>query len=371
MAPETLIVPALRGESPAWPADSPATLERAVLDAAAEHGVTALLSRTPAIELWPTSVRSTLRGAVRREAVLEAVRRTELAALLEALAQAGAHPLVLKGAQIAYTHYPEPWLRPRLDTDLLVAPDERTRADGILRGLGYTPGTDFDGDLVTHQFRYERTNRYGFTDAVDLHWRIANPHVFAGTLTFEELANRARPIEALGPAARGPADADALLLACLHRVAHHDNSDRLLWLYDIHLLASSMSGALLDAVAAQASAKRLRAVCASGLELAQRRFGTSVPRRWSQQLDTSDGAREPTATFLRAGRNKVDDLLSDLHTLDGWQPRLKLLREHLFPPVAYIRRAYGLEHPALIPFGYARRIVAGFGKWLQRSGRAS
>ena len=371
MNPETLIVPALGGEPTPWPANAPATLEKAVLDSAADHGVTALLATTPAVEPWPDSLRANLRGLLRSEAATEALRRIELVALLDALAQAGLRVLVLKGAQIAYTHYPKPWLRPRLDTDLLVAADDRTRAGEILHAFGYTPGTHFSGDLVTHQVRYERRTRYGLMDAVDLHWRIANPHVFAGTLTFEELADEAAPIDALGPAAQGPSDAHALLLACIHRVAHHDNSGRLIWLYDIHLLTGSMSAAGREAVAELAAAKRLRAVCASGIDIARARFATARPHGWTLQLEAPDAAKEPTAAFLRTGRSKLDDLVSDLHTLDGWQPRLKLLREHLFPPVAYIRRTYGLAHPVLIPFGYAHRIVAGFGRWFQRSGRAS
>jgi hypothetical protein len=368
--PETLIVPALRGESVAWPSDTPAFV-KAVLDTAAEHGVTTLLSRTSTIQLWPDALRLSLRAASRREAAIEAVRRTELVAVLDALAHAGIRTLLLKGAQLAYTCYPQPWLRPRLDTDLLVAPDDRTRADEILRGLGYRPGTHFSGDLVTHQFRYERSIRYGFTDAVDLHWRIANPHMFADTLTFEELAKCSKPIDALGPNALGPSDAHALLLACIHRVAHHDNSDRLIWLYDIHLLAGSMSAETRATVAEAATAKALRAVCASGIELAQHRFATALPQGWTEQLETDNRASEPTAMFLRSGRNKVDDLFSDLQMLDGWQPRMKLLREHLFPPVAYIRHAYGLANPVWIPLGYAHRIVTGFGKWFHRSGRPS
>lgn len=355
----------------AWPSDAPGILERAVLEAAAQHGVTALLSRTPTIQLWPDTLRRSLRAAFRREAAIEAIRRTELVAVLDALTQAGIRIVVLKGAQLAYTHYPQPWLRPRLDTDLLVAPDDRTRADEILRVLGYRPGTHFSGDLVTHQFRYERSIRHGFTDAVDLHWRIANPHVFAAAMTFEELADRARPIDALGPNALGPSDAHALLLACIHRVAHHDNSDRLIWLYDIHLLAGSMSAEARETVIEEATRKRLRAVCGIGIELAQRRFATTLPHGWTQPLETGDRENEPAAIFLRRGRNKVDDLFADLQTLDGWQPRMKLLREHLFPPVAYIRHAYGLANPVWIPFGYAHRIVTGVGKWFHRSGRPS
>ena len=49
----------------------------------------------------------------------------------------------MKGAQLAYSHYPQPWLRPRLDTDLLVSPATATAPIDVLRALGYPAGNRF------------------------------------------------------------------------------------------------------------------------------------------------------------------------------------------------------------------------------------
>jgi hypothetical protein len=367
---EQLIVRALRGELPPWD-DEPSPLDYAIPAAASDHGVSALLSMTSAVHCWPDAVRAELRHACRCEAAMEALRRETLIELLAEFTRAGVRALLLKGAQIAYTHYTKPWLRPRLDTDVLVTPEERTRADAVLCGLGYRPGNHFSGALVTHQFRYDRTTGHGITDVVDLHWRIANPHLFAGTFTFEELAAEATSIPALGPTARGLSDAHALVLACIHRVAHHDNSDRLIWLYDIHLLASGMSAATRETVADLANAKGLRAVCLSGIERAQARFATPLPDAWIAQLRPDAPATEASAAFLQSGRSKLDTLFSDLRMLDGWSSKLKLIGEHLFPPPAYIRQAYGLSSSFLVPFGYLHRIAFGIGKWFQRRRHAS
>ena len=40
------------------------------------------------------------------------------------------------------------------------------------------------------------------------------------------------------------APVNALVLACIHRLAHHQGRDRLVWLYDIHLLAGRLAGDL-------------------------------------------------------------------------------------------------------------------------------
>lgn len=365
MTPDELIVQALRHQSVPWPESATDALETAVLGAAADHGVTALLATAPAVEFWPDRVRSALNRVRRVEAAREAIRREELIRLLADLAGTGVRALLLKGAQIAYTHYPRPWLRPRLDTDLLVAPGDRARTDTVLRGLGYRPGTHFNGELVTHQFQYERSDRYGFTDLIDLHWKVANPHVFAEAFTFEELELNARPIGVLGANAHGLSDAHAFVLACVHRVAHHDNSDRLIWLYDIHLLASAMTPECREEIADLAGVKRLRAVCAHGITCAQARFGTAVPQDWLHRLRAASRANEPTAAFLQNGRTKTDILRSDLRTLRGWRPKLRLIREHLFPPVAYMRRAYNFTSPLFLPFAYVDRVVTGIGKWFR------
>jgi len=361
-----LIASALRGESAPWPARTEAAFETVVLDTAENHGVAALLAIAPGVFSWPSRVRTALTNVLRIEAAAETIRRQELRQLLDELGAAGTRPLLLKGGHIAYVHYPSPWLRPRLDTDLIIAPGERLRADEVVRSLGYRPATHFAGELVSHQFQYERQNRYGFVDHVDLHWKVANPHVFADVFSFKELESQAGAIDVLGPNARGPSNAHALILACVHRVAHHHSSDRLIWLYDIHLLARAIGPEDREAFVDLVLGKRLSAVCADGLAQAEACFGTAGPKRWLDRLQTASSKTEPTAAFLGTGRTKLDVLRSDLRALPDWRSKLRIVREHLFPPVAYIRKAYSLSNPASVPFAYAFRIAKGVGKWSRR-----
>jgi len=57
-----------------------------------------------------------------------------------------------------------------------------------------------------------------------------------------------------------------LLLACMHRAAHlgvdGPEGNRLIWLYDIHLLASALSPAQWSEFAAHCAAKRMRRISA-------------------------------------------------------------------------------------------------------------
>jgi hypothetical protein len=302
----------------------------------------------------------------REAAAAEIVQQRSHTEVLAALAASDVHTLVLKGSALAYTHYTHPWLRPRLDLDLLVPPEARKRAADALVRLGYEPYTYFTGELVTYQAQLRRTDRHGFIDRVDLHWRIVNPQVFADTFTFDELDRKGVPVPPLGPAARTLSPVHALLLACLHRVAHHANSDRLIWLYDIRVLVDAMSRDEFERAAAMAAVKSLQAITALGVRRAMDSVAAGTRSEGIERLVVSPiEETERGAEFLNPHRVKVDDLVSDLRALTGWSARLRLIREHLLPPAAYMRKTYGFSSPMLLPFAYARRAVAGAGKWFR------
>ena len=79
-----------------------------------------------------------------------------------ALDERGVQALLVKGAALAYSLYPEPWLRPRVDTDILVAHESLGAADRVLRGLGYHAAPAMTtGEFVSHQVAYEHRDRMG------------------------------------------------------------------------------------------------------------------------------------------------------------------------------------------------------------------
>ena len=362
MRADELLAAALRDEAAPWPAGADGAFAAALFDEARRHGVAALVATAAAVGEWPEELRLAFLKARRDDAAIEALRRDDLRRLLTALHNEGIRSLLMKGAQLAYTHYAQPWLRPRFDTDLLIAPDDRERADATLRAIGYAPSPHVSGTLVVHQFQYRRRNRYGLADVIDLHWKVTNPHVFADVLAFDELNTAARVIPQIGEHASGLSNVHALMLACVHRVAHHQNSDLLIWLYDIHLLATAMTQEERQQFAELARAKRLRSICASGLDHARHRFATYHPEGWRDRLECS-GDVEPTAEFLQHDLRRVDILLSDLRTISGWTRKLRLLREHLVPPPAYVRARYGPDMPLV--FAYVDRVVTGVGKWFR------
>jgi hypothetical protein len=354
--------------------DAAAGVQLAQLDldvvcrAANHHGVLPLLAdRIPACRAVPESFTSRVRDDASRHLAADLAREAELRQCLAAIDRAGISALVMKGAHLAYRYYSRPDLRPRIDTDLLVPPDARHEIDRVLVSAGYERRLEMGGELITSQSMYVKRQGEMVVHAVDVHWRVANPQVFAGVLTFDELSRDAEALPALGAAARGLSPVHALLMACVHRVAHHYDTDCLIWLYDIHLIAADLDADDWRSFVALAADRSVVAVCRQGLASAREAFGT----RWPALVEAEWTARqpageEPTASYLAGDRRLAGHLWIDLRSLPTWSRRWQLIREQVFPPARYMRDVYAPASAAPLPVLYTRRVLHGARKWLAR-----
>ena len=359
----------LRDESVSWVALGAEPGD--FLTACSEEDLTGLVHRQMAARPpadWPPSVLGELERAARAGAASEVLRRQELTAVLDALAAEGIQPILLKGTPLAYTVYEEPALRPRGDTDLLIRREERKSVRRVMGALGYEATNYSDGEFLFHQFEMAKDDAFGVRHALDFHWKISTESVFAGLLDYEELARESVSVRALGPHARGAGPMHALLLACVHPVMHHRNLERLIWLYDIHLVASRLLPPELDAFAELAVRKGVAAICAYELELARARLGTRVSDQVMRAL-AAKGRAEPSAAYLEPERRWSDELVSNVKGLPRWSDRLRLLREVAFPAPGYMLRAYRLDAVpaagALLPALYLHRGLRGLWKVLR------
>jgi Uncharacterised nucleotidyltransferase len=304
-----------------------------------------------------------LQADLRAAIVVEAARERELRQVLAALAGAGIRPVLLKGVVLARTHYPRPELRPRTDTDLIIPTSARDATARVLIELGYTRVPEVDGTVTTGQFHLHKHDALGVFHALDVHCRISNVRAFANVLGYVELVRDARPVPSLGPHAWGPSPVHALMIACVHRVAHHGNTDALLWLLDVSLLARSLEPHERDCFAELAGARGIRAVCRSTLVLADAAFG-GIDADWLASLPTEKV--EPTAAFLRGPMRQLDILKQDLLASPRFWQRLQIVGEHLFPSPSFMYTRYGTRRKFKLPFLYAHRIVTGMPKWFRR-----
>jgi hypothetical protein len=357
------VATALRGGGVAPPKSEWAAL----IESADREGVLPLLFDAAVAARWDAGLVAAMRPLVAAETALAMVREVELRRLLTGLAAHSLTPILFKGAHLAFTTYPSPDRRPRVDTDLLIRDADREAVRECLDALGYEPGANVSGEVAFAQFPYWRIDASGARHTIDVHWRIANPKAFADRLTYDDLMRDAVTMPRLGSNAIAPSPVLALLVACLHRTAHHGTSMRLLWLYDIHLLTACLAASDWDEIVAVAADRGLSATLAAGLDAACRMLGTAVPSDALDQLrldaaDTDDDVR----TFLESHPAKIQVAFSDWKRLEGWQARACFLREHLFPSPFYMRQHYNTSSSVALPLLYAHRIVAGGVKWIRR-----
>jgi hypothetical protein len=344
-------------------------LSATMMALARHHRIHLVLAATASPGELP-GLRATSLAAELREAVLiEMARLSMTRDVLNRLGIAGVDTLLLKGAGIAYTLYPFAHLRPRQDLDVLIAAGAIEPAERALLAGGWTRLNGQDSEPVTTQRHYALSGPAGFVEHLDLHWKVAIPQLFRDAVSFHELLSHSAPISVLGPHARTLSTTDALFIACLHRVAHHRTADSLLWLWDIHLLASGLTADERSQFVQLATRTSMRAICARGLESAFARFHTWDAVELIATLDLGlSETPEPSSRFLSGDLNQVDLLRSDLETLPGWRERIDLLSGHLFPPAAYVQAAYPRWPKGALPLAYLHRIARGAPKWFRRPG---
>ena len=338
-----------------------------MLSAAAEHGVEGLIwvglgeAASPRGRQAREALHARARGAAARELFIQ----RDMRLVLDALAAAGVPALAIKGSALAYAVYPQPWLRPRTDTDLLVRFDDVAEASRQLEACGYARTTALtSGTLVSHQVAFERLDDHQVHHVVDLHWKIVNPQILADALTFDDLWRGCHPAPALGPSARIPSPVASTVLSCVHRLAHHQGHERLVWLYDLRLLTARLGALEWDQLRELACARRVAALCLDGLSRARDRLGADLPVTVESALRLA-APGEPSHRYLEGAVHRRAVLTSDLGALPSWRDRLRLLREHAFPPPAFMRQRYGVKNSWLLPALYVHRIVTGAYKWVR------
>jgi len=213
------------GRPAGWPLTAADGADERTQALALEHGLLPLVDyrlRHDEINSGvPVSLAELARDSARKQLMIDAITGDEIQTLTQMLADAGVRCVLLKGVALAWSLYPESWTRPRQDTDALVLREDLQATRGVLQAHGYTQVDAMQGQSVFQQESWRRTLAPGITHELDLH------------LELTKIIDDRVPLPSLGPNAFGPSQKHALLHAAIHRVAHHDRSHRLIWLYDM------------------------------------------------------------------------------------------------------------------------------------------
>jgi hypothetical protein len=364
--PDALPVPAslraalrslLRGEDASWPAEVTDAAAAQLVASIEQNGMGPLVYSR--LSGWP--IQDALREGAIRAAVGETSRLADLRALLAVFDANNIRLLIIKGTGLAYDIYPSPELRPRGDTDLLIAECDLEQVRTILHGRGYTSPLTSGDTLAIRQQSFTRGGH-----VYDVHWDVANSPIVRDALPSEELRARAITVLRIAPNALAPSHVDALLLGCIHRVAHHHDMERLIWLYDIHLLREAMSAEEHERFWRLAAERRVVTICERSIEQADEWFAPAPHDRAADWLTDDERSRhEPSAAFLDAGRTRGAVLRGDLKAL-SWRGRMRRMRELALPPPAFIRQSFPSATAAVIPALYVWRGARGLLRLLRR-----
>ena len=329
------------------------------LAVAREEGVAALLSHLLAatrIDL-PQALRDGLHEEARLQVMRDLARTMTTRESVAALADAGLEVLLLKGTALAQWLYAAPHLRPGSDVDVLVADMAAAeRAVDRLHALGYrllggvrpTQSSDYEVALL------DDTRR---SLVVDLHWQLANHAALARGWTFAELRGEAFPLPALHPRAMALGQVHALVHALMHRQSNlpSGSHDRLVWLYDLHLLAGHFTDADWQDFLRVCREKDLARACLDGLQASRRWLRTAIPGNVEAAL-LQQTESQSARTTLAGDQGAMDR--AHLRALRGRARWIWLWRK-LLPPPAFMRHRYEVDGAWTLLGAYLRRWGTG------------
>jgi len=310
---------------------------------------------------WPSGLLAGLRETALRQVAFELVLEVDLRRLLVAFAEIGVKPLLLKGTPLSHTLYPELGLRPRCDTDLLIPESARKKTAALMKRSGYHALHEANADYISSQMSYSKKIQ-GFFCSYDIHWQVSNCNrQFSRDFTDGRLFEDAVAIPSLGQNARTLNRVDALLFSCFHRAGHFAHSgDRLIWLYDIHLLCQTLTKRKSKNFFDKAKQLEIVTVCADAITVAQSWFDTVL----SQPLESllkEKAENEFSGILLESGRlgGIKQHAFLELKGMSSWRERFYFLFQNAFPPAEYMIWRYSPKNKAALPWLYVKRFAEG------------
>lgn len=371
--PHYKILAGLLSESTAesWPewADIDAT---AFAASCVANGVAALvhnlLSKQQQHTRPPEALLTALRDVTTRSVVFENQHARLLGEVGNRLAAAGIQPLIFKGSALAYQLYDPPFTRERCDTDMLFESKQAAlaTAEVLTKDLGFQGYTTAEGSLISYEKAIYKTDAIGIHHELDIHWQISNNNIYGKTFSFHELSERGVSANIGGHNFQTPCAVDALIIACLHRMANMAESteNRLIWLYDIRQISNTLDEANWQELLQRINQKQVAHACLDGIKAAQALFGALLPQQHMAALAEAASHEATPTLFLQPGSGTF---IGNVMALPSWRLRALSMLQTLFPPLTYMRHKYGFHAALLSPFYYGWRIVAGATKSLRRS----
>jgi len=297
------------------------------------HGITELSYKQ--FENKP-KLHNALDALAKESIAVEMARAVEIEQFLKILHSSNIDFLVFKGTALAYFLYRNAWQRPRSDTDILIDRDDLNEVLELFSELGYEQSVSISGKYVSYQTTVTKKVSHQFTHRIDIHWKINNRQILSNCYNLDELLENSMSCSILNHEMFIPSNIDSLILACIHRVGHHSDKERIIWIYDIHLLAESLSHEQWAMLIAKARNKNISRIIFDGISTSNALLDTKLDTGIYQALKKSLKTKESSAIFLDRDLGETQIFWKDLMFLPKWSQRLTLIKEHLIPDRKYL-----------------------------------
>lgn len=305
-------------------------------------------------------LRLRLRGELYRSAASNELLYRELDRLLATAERLGlAAPVVLKGGALAACLYEEAALRPMSDIDLLVKSEDLASWNEACRELGLAPPGPEMAPGLSARVHYQRAFANDRA-VIELHlglvggrsdWRAPDVAWF-----WEHTETFALPGGSDGARARRLDATAHLLYACAHAVLQHGAAQApLIWLYDLHAIATRWGEALDWAeLRERARLHRWSDAVARGLSLSRELFQTPLPAGFTEALEGSEVERHHAARKADPRMSRAELVWREMSCVEP-RDRLRWALAILFPSPAYMKWRYPRAKRAW-PLLYAYRF---------------
>ncbi len=292
----------------------------------------------------------------------------QLSELVSLFGSEGIEPLVLKGAALAQTVYPNPALRHSDDIDILVRPEQFSGACDLLERCGWESIDNiFDPTKKAHvaeSFKHsDHRKRYL---PLDLHRDLHSCLRFNSETEIPALFERALRVESSGVSFLTLHPVDALIHASLHFTLLHRGPFRLIWIYDFVLLAETLKGqrdwSLLQARSVTMHARLAVERC---LKLAEAWTGLRMPTpfddfsRWPK----ADATERDMAGHTSTWKERTESAFKYYWPASsGLKEKSWFLFRTCFPSIRYMRVTHPSSRDGMLWKSYVKR----WAKWTKR-----
>ena len=334
-------------------------------DAGLRHGVAPLLYaelKERGADGIPDPLLHSLEGQSYASLARNTLIYHELGAILELFRSEGLQAILLKGAALAGTVYPNIALRPMSDVDLLIRAPDLPRVQEMLMARGYASYPDRAREFDRSFGRAKMfTRQTPYPLSIDLHWRLLEwPRGQPATLLTEWLWGRAveRRVAGIPALVLSP---EAQVLHLTSHLAKH-RWQRLLWFYDIAQVLQCYEEELdWDLILAKATEfeilKALQVTLAKTVEL----LAPPLPPGVLERLESeSVGLRGKAAFALLTARDNYAAILLSFIARDSLLRKARFLATVAFPSAEFMIERYQLSDRRKLPLYYAYRLGSWF-----------